>query len=101
MQVKTLPQKWKMAHWNSILACIRRTLSMLSWQHLSSTSRTSLILRSHMPHIFLQVLLKGATVVSDLIKTYQKTEKVTVGQVNVESGGQAIVGNVETGSKKD
>lgn len=43
---------------------------------------------------------KGAATVADLVKVLDKrrgakSEKVTVGQVNVEAGGQAIVGNVE------
>ena len=44
--------------------------------------------------------LKGAAVAGELIKALderrrQKPEKVTVGNVNVEAGGQAIVGTVE------
>ena len=44
---------------------------------------------------------KGAATVADLVKVLDKrrgakSEKVTVGQVNVEAGGQAIVGNVES-----
>jgi hypothetical protein len=44
--------------------------------------------------------IKAAAMVADLVKVLDnrrgaKSEKVTVGQVNVEAGGQAIVGNVE------
>ena len=44
--------------------------------------------------------LKGATVVADLLKAMkelrgEKPEKVSVGNVNVQAGGQAIVGTVE------
>jgi hypothetical protein len=44
--------------------------------------------------------MKGATIAADLLKALndqrsEKPEKVTVGNVNVEAGGQAIVGNVE------
>ena len=77
--------------------------------NISNLSNSSLAQAANLPptlgHPHLLAALKGATVVSDLIKTYhaqhQKAEKVTVGQVNVESGGQAIVGTVETGSKKE
>ena len=46
--------------------------------------------------------LKAATVAADLIKALEdrhreKSDKVSVGTVNVESGGQAIVGNVKSG----
>jgi hypothetical protein len=45
--------------------------------------------------------MKGAAVAAELVKALdnrrgEKSEKVTVGQVNVEAGGQAIVGNVES-----
>jgi hypothetical protein len=45
--------------------------------------------------------LKGAAMAIELVKALDsrrvaKSEKVTVGQVNVEAGGQAIVGNIET-----
>ena len=44
--------------------------------------------------------IKAAAVAAELVKALDnrrgaKSEKVTVGQVNVEAGGQAIVGNVE------
>src|SRR5262245_43565987 len=44
--------------------------------------------------------LKGSATVVEIVKALDnrrgaKSEKVTVGQVNVEAGGQAIVGNVE------
>ena len=46
--------------------------------------------------------LKAAAVAADLIKALddrqrEKSDKVTVGAVNVEAGGQAIVGNVRSG----
>jgi hypothetical protein len=46
--------------------------------------------------------IKAAAVAAELVKALDnrgrdKSEKVTVGKVNVEAGGQAIVGNVETG----
>ena len=77
--------------------------------NISNLSNSSLAKAANLPPALgnrhLLAGLKGATVVSDLIKTYhaqhQKGEKVMVGQVNVESGGQAIVGTVETGSKKE
>jgi hypothetical protein len=45
--------------------------------------------------------MKGATIAAELLKALndlrsEKHEKVTVGNVNVEAGGQAIVGNVES-----
>jgi hypothetical protein len=51
--------------------------------------------------------LKGATVAAALAKALdnrhpgQKSEKVTVGKVNVEAGGQAIVGNIESAPHPD
>lgn len=44
---------------------------------------------------------KGAAVASDLIKALndlrgEKPEKVKISNVNVEAGGRAIVGNIET-----
>jgi len=49
--------------------------------------------------------LKGAQVAAQLAETLQKVRgnqpsKVSVGKVNVESGGQAIVGNVSRDGKK-
>jgi hypothetical protein len=55
----------------------------------------------------LQLAFKGCRVAADLVKTLDNRgrqkfdkvtagEKVTVGKVNVEAGGQAIVGNVES-----
>ena len=46
--------------------------------------------------------LKAAAVAAELIKALddrnrEKSDKVTVGAVNVEAGGQAIVGNVKSG----
>ena len=77
--------------------------------NISNLCNSSLAKAATLPpalgHPHLLAALEGAKVVSDLIKTYhaqhQKAEKVTVGQVNVEAGGQAIVGTVETGSKKE
>jgi hypothetical protein len=48
--------------------------------------------------------LKGAALTSDLLMKRekhrgQKRGNVTVGKVNIESGGQAIVGNVESGRR--
>jgi hypothetical protein len=48
----------------------------------------------------LRQALKGTATVLEIVKALdnrsgEKSEKVTVGQVNVEAGGQAIVGNVE------
>jgi hypothetical protein len=45
--------------------------------------------------------LKGSAMIVEIVKALdsrrgQKSEKVTVGQVNVEAGGQAIVGNIES-----
>jgi hypothetical protein len=47
--------------------------------------------------------IKGAAGAAELVKALdnrrrEKSEKVTVGQVTVEAGGQAIVGNVEAAS---
>ena len=49
--------------------------------------------------------IKGAATLADLIKLYDSRrgkggQTVTVGKVNVEAGGQAIVGNVETGDRR-
>jgi hypothetical protein len=47
----------------------------------------------------LRLGFKGCTVANDLVKTLrgrEKLHKVTVGEVNVEAGGQAIVGNIES-----
>ena len=78
--------------------------------NISNLANTSLAHAAHLPPglsdpIF-RTALKAGTVLNDIVKTYdarrrQNAEKVTVGQVNVESGGQAIVGTVETGSKKE
>jgi len=48
--------------------------------------------------------LKGAQVAAELAETLEKVRgnapsRVSVGNVNVESGGQAIVGNVEAGRR--
>lgn len=45
---------------------------------------------------------KGSAVVGDLVRLWQSgrgqgSSKVTVGEVNVAAGGQAIVGNIQTG----
>jgi len=52
--------------------------------------------------------LKGAPVVADLIKLLESRrghgqggQTVTVREVNVEAGGQAIVGNVEVGDRRN
>jgi hypothetical protein len=50
--------------------------------------------------------LKGAPVVADLIKLLESRRgqgrpNVTVGNVNVEAGGQAIVGSVEIGDRRN
>jgi len=52
----------------------------------------------------LRLGFQGSKVVDDLIKSLesgrgQGRAKVTVGNVNVEAGGQAIVGNIEPGRK--
>jgi hypothetical protein len=49
----------------------------------------------------LRLGLKGAEVATNLVKALdercrEKSDKVTVGAVNVEAGGQAIVGNVKS-----
>jgi hypothetical protein len=53
----------------------------------------------------LRYAMKGATVVVELIKARESRrgqggQNVTVGKVNVEAGGQAIVGNIETGERR-
>jgi hypothetical protein len=50
--------------------------------------------------------MKGAAVAAELVRALdnrrgEKSEKVTVGKVNVEAGGQAIVGNVESAPHPD
>ena len=52
--------------------------------------------------INLRLGLKGATVAADLLKAFNELrngsqKRVSVGAVNVEAGGQAIVGNVQSG----
>ncbi len=49
--------------------------------------------------------IKGAAVLTDLLQQYESrrgggTQTVKVGKVNVEAGGQAIVGNVKTGDRR-
>ena len=49
--------------------------------------------------------IKGAATLADLSKLYDSRrgrggQNVTVGKVNVEAGGQAIVGNIETGERR-
>ncbi len=49
--------------------------------------------------------MKGAVAAADLLKVLdsrrsQGLKKFTVGKVNVEAGGQAIVGNIETGERR-
>jgi hypothetical protein len=49
--------------------------------------------------------MKGAAVVAELVKVFDSRrghgpKKVTVGNVNVEAGGQAIVGNLEAGDRQ-
>jgi hypothetical protein len=49
--------------------------------------------------------MKGAVAAADLLKVLnsrrsQGLKNVTVGKVNVEAGGQAIVGNIETGERR-
>jgi hypothetical protein len=53
--------------------------------------------------IELKIALKGAGVLAELLRVFDAhrghgNRRVTVGQVNVETGAQAIVGNVETTS---
>jgi hypothetical protein len=56
--------------------------------------------------IELQAALKGAGVLADLVERFDShrgygRRRVTVGNVNVESGAQAIVGNVEATSSRE
>jgi hypothetical protein len=49
---------------------------------------------------------KGALAIAELVKAFdghrgRGKQNVTVGQVSVESGGQAVVGNVNLGAKRD
>ncbi len=50
--------------------------------------------------------IKATLAVTEVVKVLDKhrggeRQKVTVGQVNVQSGGQAIVGNVGPGAKRE
>jgi hypothetical protein len=56
--------------------------------------------------IELKAAFEGAGVLAKLLEAFDShrghgNRRVTVGNVNVESGGQAIVGNVETTPTKD
>jgi hypothetical protein len=60
----------------------------------------------HLEHrdLNLRHAFKGATVVTQLVDTLERVRgnrpgNVNVGQVNVESGGQAIVGSVQAGPR--
>jgi len=83
------------------LATLAARLTQAGLDSLSQAALSS-PLYPQLRDLNLQHGIKAAAVAAELIKAIDnracdKSEKVTVGKVNVEAGGQAIVGNVETG----
>jgi hypothetical protein len=70
---------------NGVMDCLARTARSGDWLEARKVN--------------LGIAVKGSLAVTEIVKVLdhhrgQDRQKVTVGQVNVESGGQAIVGNV-------
>jgi hypothetical protein len=86
----------------------RRSMLSLLAVSTTNTSLDCLAMAARVPpdnvplrELNLRYGLKAAETAADLIKALDdprldKSDRVTVGAVNVEAGGQAIVGNVET-----
>jgi hypothetical protein len=87
----------------SVLASLIVGVSNASQDCLSQAARVA---PEHVQHrdVNLRHALKGATVVTQLVEALERVRgnrsgNVSVGSVNVESGGQAIVGNLEAGQR--
>jgi hypothetical protein len=86
---------------DSILARLMVGISNMSMDALSRATRTD---RFDVRELELKSATKGALVVAELAKAYdarrdREKRTVNVGQVNVEAGGQAVVGNVNPGAR--
>ena len=85
---------------DSMLAMLAASITSASLDCLSQAALSSPV-NLQVRDLNLRHGMKGAAVAAELAKALDnrrgaKSEKVTVGQVNVEAGGQAIVGNVES-----
>jgi hypothetical protein len=88
---------------NALDSVLAMLLTALTSASLDSFARAANLPDAKLRDLNLRLALKGCAVAADLVKTLDKRghakvtagEKVTVGKVNVEAGGQAIVGNVE------
>ena len=87
--------------WESIMSLLTVSVTNASLDCLALAARVppdNLAVRE----LNLRYGLKAAEVAADLIKALEdrhreKSDKVSIGAVNVEAGGQAIVGNVKSG----
>jgi len=94
----------------AIVAMLAVGVANASLDYLALASRLN-VEAAELRDLNLRHGLKGAAVATDLVKALnemrgEKPERVSVGSVNVEPGGQAIVGNVEApksskGQKED
>jgi hypothetical protein len=90
---------------DEIAAVLAVSVSNASLDCLAQAARVA---PQHLDHRDLNLKhgLKGAAVAADLIRLLdsrrgQSSKSVSVGNVNVEAGGQAIVGNVGTGPRRN
>jgi len=86
---------------DSILATLMCGISSMTMDALSRGLRSQTLEQREME---LKSATRGALVVAELTKTYdgrraRDKQTVNVGQVNVEAGGQAVVGNVAPAPK--
>ena len=84
----------------SILARLMVGISDMSMDALSRAMRTN---QFDVRELELKSATNGALVIGKLARVYDERrdrgkQTVNVGQVNVEAGGQAVVGNVNSGS---
>jgi hypothetical protein len=88
----------------SMLASLIVGISNTTSDCLSQAARVSPDALQHRD-LNLKYALKGADVMTRLVETFERLRgnrpsNVTVGNVNVRSGGQAIVGTVHSGNSK-
>src|SRR5262245_14750257 len=90
----------------TVLTILLAKLTRTSIDLLSEAAGLSIPAYSQLRDINLRHGIKAAALAADVIKTIDnrrrdKSDKVTVGKVNVEAVGQAIVGNVKTGASPE
>jgi hypothetical protein len=87
----------------SVLARQAAGLNMMVMDCLQRASNTDSLIQRELE---LKYATKGAEVITRLVEAFdghrgRGKQNVTVGNVNVESGGQAVVGNVSPGASPD